>query len=250
MFKEKLEELLIEAGSKIRRTRGALEYTVGMFRPLRSGATLDMDALARESEIVWVGQPGKKEKRTTFGKEYKKAMDDGADPALDLLRDEIELIKLGRITPESREIKDAVKVLGKAISGIKGYRLSYDYDTFMRELHYLTLLFVFTKGEIKEVNDLALEALPHAGKLIGQIEAEGKARSDLPTKAGRTEWKGKIGKQEVIEEAYRIDTNGKTKNAICEGIRAALIKRGVKKKAVYSTKSINNILKDEWTKIL
>ena len=203
MFKEKLEELLIEAGSKIRLTRGALEYTVGKFRDLRSGATLDIDASAREGEIVWLDHPKRTEKRTTFGKESKRALDEGDHPALDILMDEIESIKSGRITPESLEIKDAIKELAQVMSGEMGSRLSYDYDTFMRQLHHLTLLFVFTKGEIKEINDLALDALFHAGQILERLKNEGKQRSDAQSDKRKKKYKEGFTTDQQIIKAYK-----------------------------------------------
>ena len=96
---------------------------------------------------------------------------------------------------------------------------------------------------------VSMKALYHAGKMVERLEHEGMKRSDIPVKAGRTKWKTKISKQDVIEEFYRMDTNGRTKNKICEEIRTAFIKRGKKEDEVYSTKQIGRILKDEWPKI-
>ena len=99
------------------------------------------------------------------------------------------------------------------------------------------------------VDYVLMRALYHAGKMVERLKKDGLKRSDIPTKAGRTKWKTKINKQDVIEEFYRMDTNGKSKNKICEEIRVAFIKRGKKENEVYSTKQIGRFLKNELPKI-
>jgi hypothetical protein len=101
-----------------------------------------------------------------------------------------------------------------------------------------------------------MKALFKAGKIIQRLEHEGKKRSDIPIKAGKSSWKNKVDKQAVHMAFHRLDpkeTKGKSKNAICEAVREALIyqedKKGERKRDVYSVKSIGRILKEELEKI-
>ena len=132
---------------------------------------------------------------------------------------------------------------------------SYNFNTddrnvFQPEFRAVYSL-VFSAGAERDARvDLALmKCLFAAGKIISKIESEGNSRSDKPKRAGRTKWKNKVNEQEIIEEFYRVDTNGKKPERICKEIREAFLKRGKKEDDLYSTKTIRKILKDEWPKI-
>ena len=225
MYNEKIEALLIEAGSQIRLKREAYERTLGIFIDLRLGKTLDLDALVREGKIVWDGQPKKTKDRTTFRKEYKKALDEGDHPALDMLMYEIKLIKSGRITLESSMIKDAIKELSPVLSGENGGRLSYDHDTFMRQLHHLTILFVFTRGEIQEINDLALEAIFHAGTVLGRLEEKGRQESDKKGEGKNKPHTGYVSYEEVIKEAEKVSKSVESDRGVARTVHNRLERR-------------------------
>ena len=130
------------------------------------------------------------------------------------------------------------------------FQFSDEYGAFFDELSLVLKLFAMRRREGPQVDFLAMRVLFHAGRILERLRVEGKNRSDRPTKAGSTKWKNKITPQEVIEELYRTDTNGKKKGPICREIRDAFIKRGKKEKDVYSTRHIDRILKDEWFRIL
>jgi hypothetical protein len=120
------------------------------------------------------------------------------------------------------------------------------YKTKTSSVPELYLQGTLREAEFRLAKEKALFAM---GKAVSMLREAGKVKSDIPTKAGRSKWKNKVSKQEIIEEFYRIDTNGKSENKICEGIQKAFLKRGYKKDDVYSTKWIKSILKDEWPKI-
>jgi len=134
------------------------------------------------------------------------------------------------------------------------FQFSKNPVLFTDEFKAAVLLFVDAgeDGDPK-IDLLVMKALFIAGRMVARMEQEGKKRSDIPVKAGSSSWKNKVSKQDVIEMLYRIDTNGKSKNSICEAVRDALIsqeaKRGEKKKDVYSVKQIGRILKEELAKI-
>ena len=127
-------------------------------------------------------------------------------------------------------------------------------DDFGFVVVFLTLLIsgLLNFPEIEEhpkFDLVVMKTLFSAGKVIERWRQDGKTRSDKPSKAGRTKWKKKVSNQDVIEEFYRVDTNGKKPERICKEIREAFLKRGKNEDELYSTKTIRKILKDEWAKI-
>jgi len=135
-----------------------------------------------------------------------------------------------------------------------GFEFSDDPETFVSEFFAVLKFFlVIEEGSDPRIDFAVMKALFHAGRIIERLEHEGKKRSDIPAKAGSSSWKKKVSKQEVIEMFYRVDTTGKSKNAICEAVQEALViqegKRGGKKRDVYSVKQIGRILKEELKKI-
>jgi hypothetical protein len=131
------------------------------------------------------------------------------------------------------------------------YRFSDEWnDDFKAEFLAVTYFFITAEGAAPFI-DLAFMKISFSfGKIIERLDRDGYVHRDKPTKAGMTAWKNKTHKQEVVEECYRIETNGKKKEEIAREIREAFFKRGKKEEEVYSTKQIKRILKDEWPKIL
>ena len=91
--------------------------------------------------------------------------------------------------------------------------------------------------------DLAvMKAMLHAGQMIERLKHEGKIGSDIPTKGGRTSWKVKVDKQDVIDEYTRMGKSGKLPEAMAREIQDVLLERGVTEDQLYSTKHIRRIL--------
>ena len=139
------------------------------------------------------------------------------------------------------------------------FQFSEDPEKFMHQLK--GIMFLVTHDKQRPGIELAImKAVFNAGKLFSRLEWTGRQRSDIPREAGATTWKNKVSYQDIIETYYKIDTKEKSNNAICEAVREELIKRkelkkggnlteDEKKKFIYSTKWIGNILSEELEKV-
>ena len=139
---------------------------------------------------------------------------------------------------------------------------AFEFSTEIKQLNTETVLLLGFLGlpeklpDLPDVNDPSVDfaimkALLAVGRMLELLKMEGKKKSDIPAKAGCTKWKNKVSKQEIIEEAYRIeDRDNKSREKICEEIRETFLKIGKKKEEVFSTRYIKDkILKDEWPKL-
>ena len=205
MYEKKLE-LLIDAGLKIRNARAALEYTVGELRPLRSGAKLNPVTLALENKVGWLNGPKSREVQTKFKKEYNKLneRDSELDEGVRLLKTDIELLESERRTPQiSAAIESGLRMLKK------GFAFSDDPLDFGTELYCITLFFASTMGKYQGVNNLVDNALFHAGKVVGHLEARGRQESDKQGERGSVKKKNRYSD----EDLKRAFDNCDAKNA-------------------------------------
>ena len=136
-----------------------------------------------------------------------------------------------------------------------GFEFSDDPETFLVE--FFTVLKVFSvvdEGSDPRVDLAAMKALFHAGKMIERLEHEGRKRSDIPTKAGSTKYKGYVSPEEVIQTAKEVSKRLKSKRSIARVVRDSLVKNesGRKNpKKVYTADHIRQvILKEVWPEIL
>ncbi len=106
--------------------------------------------------------------------------------------------------------------------------------------------------------DIALmKALFHAGGMIERLEQEGEKRSDIPTKAARSKWKGYIDEQIYFDLFYTDKVTGKTRNAMCDNIRKEALKheqarpkaKKEKPRKIKAVKSIRALLKTDLDKL-
>jgi len=98
------------------------------------------------------------------------------------------------------------------------------------------------------------KAMPAMGKAISLLRGLGRVKSDIPTKAGSTKYKGYVSYEEVIQAAKEVPKRIKSKRRIARVVRDRLVKNESGRenpKKVYEEDHIRQvILKEVWPEIL
>ena len=209
MYQKKLE-YLIEVGRKFRNAKAALGITVGELRPLRSGAE---GTVSLEGEVTWKGdlKSRKDEEKYTFQEAYNylNKMDSALDAGVLLEKVDFDSLMPPPHNPRLFQ---------------PDFQFSDDQDIFAGEFRHVRWLFAYAKGEDEKIDFLAMKALFHAGRILGLLEAEGEARSNKMTEAGRSKRKGYVSHEKVVDEAKKVSKRLTSRRDIARAVRKRLVK--------------------------